>query len=340
MSHSILSLTDIHKSFDQFQVLQKINLNVQDGEILALLGHSGCGKTTLLRMIAGFENLDKGSVSLHQKEVATATSQVPPEKRRVGLVFQDYALFPHLSVKQNILFGVKDKSKHQSALEEVLDLLNLRGQENKMPSELSGGQQQRVAIARALAPKPEVLLLDEPFSNLDTFLRRGVRLQLKQILKKAGVTTILVTHDQEEAFQFADRIAVMEKGEILQCASAEELYLKPANIAVASFLGNSQFIDVTVNGETIHSAFGQFKQKTEIQGKAKLLIRPESFDIEVCEQGEATIISSHFNGGAYHYQVQANEQTILLDGPLQNKLDVGTKVKLNVHHKLILFPEN
>ena len=335
MTKPALTIESLHKNFGQFQVLQDVNLSVNEGEFLALLGHSGCGKTTLLRLLAGFEELNEGQISLRDKVIAKKSFHLAPEKRQVGLVFQDYALFPHLSVKKNILFGVKENP--DQALDEMLELLDLKGQENKMPYELSGGQQQRVAIARALAPKPDVILLDEPFSNLDSFLRREVRQQMKEILKKAGVTAILVTHDQEEAFQFADRVAVMNKGKILQCASAEELYLEPNSSQVAEFLGNSQFIDVTIDNGVVSSSFGQFKVITTLNGAAQLLVRPESFNLE--KEGQTSVISRHFNGGVFHYIVESEGQRLRVDSSLNNKLEVGDKVSLIQDNELIVFPK-
>lgn len=225
-----------------------VTLALEDGEILALLGPSGCGKTTMLRLIAGFEWPDQGSVSINGRVVAGNGVFVAPERRGVGMVFQDYPLFPHRTVRQNIAFGLHRMEKREAAkrVEEVLAQVGLAEYGNRYPHQLSGGQQQRVAIAQALAPNPAVILLDEPFSNLDAALRNELRVQVRQILKDNGASAILVTHDQKEAFTIADRIAVMRSGRIEQVATAYELYARPRTRFVAEFLGHSAVLEGVV----------------------------------------------------------------------------------------------
>ncbi|SES95190.1 iron(III) transport system ATP-binding protein [Natronincola peptidivorans] len=221
--------------------VKNLSLNVEKGSIITLLGPSGCGKSTTLRLIAGFERAEGGSISLAGKIVSDENTWVPPEKRGVGMVFQDYALFPHLNVFDNIGFGYKEKDR-KSRVMEVLELVNLKGFEKRYPYELSGGQQQRVALARALARRPVVVLLDEPFSNLDADLRVTMRVEVKRILKEAGATAIFVSHDQKDALAISDVIAVMKDGVLEQIGTPREIYRYPENKFVASFIGQSNII--------------------------------------------------------------------------------------------------
>ena len=222
----------------------EVALTVDSGELLALLGPSGCGKTTTLRLIAGFERVDAGTIEIDGEVVASRSVHVQPERRRVGMVFQEYALFPHVSVLANIEFGLRRMAAADKEVrtKEILDLTGLVGLEQRMPHELSGGQQQRVALARALAPRPALILLDEPFSNLDASLRARVRAEVREILRAANTTAVFVTHDQEEALSLVDQVAVMLDGSVEQVASPHELYTNPANRAVAEFIGDANFL--------------------------------------------------------------------------------------------------
>lgn len=245
----MVELKTVSKSYPGgVQAVNRLSLTLQTGEILSLLGPSGCGKTTVLRMIAGFEWPDEGSIAIGGRRVAGDGTRVEPERRGVGMVFQDYPLFPYRTVAQNVAFGLHKLPRKQAmdrALE-VLELVGLKGYDRRYPHQLSGGQQQRVALAQALAPEPNVILLDEPFSNLDASLRQDVRLQVREILKKAGATGILVTHDQKEAFTVGDVVAVMNAGQIEQIGTPYELYSRPKTRFVAQFLGHCALLEGTV----------------------------------------------------------------------------------------------
>lgn len=258
--------------------VEQLDLDVGDGEILCLLGPSGCGKTTLLRLIAGFEMPDAGSVRIGGSLVADAGTWVEPERRRIGFVFQDYALFPHLTVRQNVAFGLRSGSKAQrlAQADAVLDLVGLTIFAGRYPHQLSGGQQQRVALARALAPEPTVILLDEPFSNLDAALRGSTRDEVRQILKRTGTTAILVTHDQEEAMTFADRIAVMRSGQLEQVGSPEGVYGRPDTAFVASFLGRTNLLRGEGHGAMARTPIGDVTLARPAHGQVLLSLRPEA----------------------------------------------------------------
>jgi iron(III) transport system ATP-binding protein len=284
MSQNALELKHITKSFGTgahaAQVLHGVDLSVREGQLVALLGPSGCGKTTLLRIVAGFEKPDRGTVAIHGRTVASETISVPPEDRRVGMVFQEYALFPHLDVSGNVSFGLKGAAAQKSQRTvEMLETVGLPGLGKRAPHELSGGQQQRVALARALAPNPVVLLLDEPFSNLDAALRGRVRGEVKAILKSTGTTGLFVTHDQEEALSLADEVAVMFAGRIVQMASPQQLYLNPATKEVATFVGEANFIPGTASGDRVQTMFGALRLAASTSGQVDIMLRPEQLRI-------------------------------------------------------------
>jgi iron(III) transport system ATP-binding protein len=274
-----IELLALHKAFGAVQAVQHATLNAQAGQIVALLGASGCGKTTLLRLIAGFERPDQGKILINGRVVADASAGqfTPPENRHVGMVFQDYALFPHLNVLENIMFGVRARPEiKRTRAKEMLALVGLNGLAERLPHALSGGQQQRVALARALAPQPEVLLLDEPFSNLDSALRTQVRTEVRRILKTTGITGLFVTHDQEEALSLADMVAVMIDGQIVQADSPTILYQRPNSPQVARFLGEANFLPGISNGESVDCIFGKIPLHQSLPpGQAILMLRPE-----------------------------------------------------------------
>ncbi len=292
-------------------VVENVSFDVGENEIFAILGPSGCGKTTTLRIIAGFERADKGSVELSQQVVECAHAHVSPDKRGVGFVFQEYALFPHLDVAGNIGFGLPKFSKPEKALRvaEMVELAGLTGLESRKPHELSGGQQQRVALARALAPMPRIILLDEPFSNLDAVLRQSTRQEIRLILKKAGISAILVTHDQEEALSFADRIAVMNNGRVEQIGSPEDVYETPRTEFVATFLGRTNLLKGKAQGMEAWTDLGALMIDRPANGEVTLSIRPEHLTLERvnetnCNGCCGTIQSREFKGHDITYKIR------------------------------------
>lgn len=302
---SVLSLVDLTKTYQtpQFPAVDGFSLDVFAGEMLALLGPSGCGKTTLLRMLAGFEVPDAGSIVLNGRVVSGTVAGkyhwVKPEKRRLGFVFQDYALFPHLTVLQNVMFGLHTLPKRErlARAKDVIELVGLNIFSKRYPHQLSGGQQQRVALARALAPKPTVMLLDEPFSNLDAALRESTRDEVRRILKRSQTTAILVTHDQEEAMTFADRLVVMRQGHLEQLGAPEDVYLKPRTAFVANFLGNTNILRAHAEGHRADSALGVLNLTKPASGSVMLSLRPEDIDFsDVPTEIPATVISRNFKG--------------------------------------------
>ncbi|MGW4468059.1 ABC transporter ATP-binding protein [Nonomuraea sp. NPDC004354] len=270
-----LTVSGIVKAFDGAPVLRGASLSVREGSFAAVLGPSGCGKTTLLRIVAGFERADAGSVSLGGREVTA----LPPEKRRVGIVPQEAALFPHLSVARNVGFGLPrggSRAEWSSRVEECLELVGLAGYGSRMPHELSGGQQQRVALARALAPRPGVVLLDEPFNALDRSLRGVVRDEVRSAVKRAGATCVLVTHDQEEALSMADVVAVMRDGLIVQSDTPAEVYASPVDLGVATFVGEAVVLDAISSGGVASCALGRLRQRSNgVAGAGFVALRPE-----------------------------------------------------------------
>ncbi|MBA2439715.1 MAG: ABC transporter ATP-binding protein [Thermoleophilaceae bacterium] len=272
---SVIRSEGLTKSFGEKRAVAGVDLLVEGGVVCALLGPSGCGKTTMLRLIAGFERPDAGRVLVGDRVVAGDGAFVAPERRRIGMVFQDYALFPHLSVEANVAYAL-GRSPDRSRISEVLALVGLEGLGERQPHELSGGEQQRVALARALAPTPEVILLDEPFSNLDAALRVRVRREMRDILVAAGVTALFVTHDQEEALSLADRVAVMREGAIEQEGTPEEVYGRPRSRWVADFLGDAEIVPGTAAGGAVECELGRFPIPKELEGVVDVVVRPES----------------------------------------------------------------
>ena len=283
----LLSVEGVHKSFGATKVLVDFNLTLQAGEMLSLLGPSGCGKTTLLRLIAGLEQADQGKVVLDGNPVDGHRSWVRPEDRQVGMVFQDWALFPHLDVAGNVGYGVPRRQRIEEVAK-TLELVNLPGMQERTPDTLSGGQQQRVALARAIAPKPKVLLLDEPFSNLDAALRREVRSEVRELLRDADMTAVFVTHDREEALVLGDRVAVMDAGRIVQTGSPSEVYHHPATPWVAAFVGAVSMYPAEAAGSTAETDFGPVPILEPRQGPVEVAVRPEDVDLRSVEGEGAT----------------------------------------------------
>ena len=309
-----LRCTGLSKRFGSAAVVTGLDLSAHQGELVALLGPSGCGKTTTLRLIAGFEELDAGEIEVGGQVVASGTRSIPPERRRVGMVFQDYALFPHLSVGRNVAFGLPRRGDRRDRVQASLGLVGLAGYEHRMPYELSGGQQQRVALARALAPEPEIVLLDEPFSNLDTGLRSRVRAEVRQILRDAGATAILVTHDQEEALSLSDRIAVMSERTVVQQATPEELYHRPVSPEVAEFVGDAQFLPGEAAGRRVSTPLGNLPVTGNVEGPVSVMLRPEMLRLVPEQEGEGTngsVLTREFYGHDQVMHVRLEDGTVV-----------------------------
>ncbi|MCC5948726.1 MAG: ABC transporter ATP-binding protein [Nitriliruptoraceae bacterium] len=277
-----------------------VDLEVPRGSLTALLGPSGCGKTTVLRMVAGLLPPDGGTIAIHGRTVDGAGASVPPERRNVGLVFQDYALFPHLSVRRNVAYGLRglDRAGRHQRVEEALALVGLEGYGRRMPTALSGGQQQRVALARALAPRPELILLDEPFSNLDASLRATVREDVRTILREAEQTAVFVTHDQEEALSLADRVAVMERGRIHQVDQPQGLYTRPATRFVAEFVGDADVVPGSRAGRyLVDTPIGRLATAVALTGeRLTVVLRPEAVRLRPAGDGQGTVTAIAYFG--------------------------------------------
>ena len=283
------------KRFDGSPALDDFELEIASGQILSLLGPSGCGKTTALRIIAGFEDPDSGSVTIDGVTVVDSSTNVAPEHRRVGMVFQDYALFPHMTVERNVGYGL-EPSPDPERVADVLNLVGLSEHGGRMPHELSGGEQQRVALARALAPRPALILLDEPFSNLDAGLRDRMRRDVRHILKDAGTTAVFVTHDQEEALATSDMVAVMRAGKVLQIDTPERLYRSPVDPWVAGFVGESEFFPGKADVGFVETPLGTFPQLGSHRGEVLVMVRPEWIHPTRSDDGAAVVIDQEFYG--------------------------------------------
>ncbi len=278
-----VELVDVHKSFGTVEAVRGVNLVLAAGAVTALVGPSGCGKTTTLRLVAGFDVPDRGEIRIGGRGVASGGTgvSVAPERRRVGMVFQQLALFPHLDVAGNVGYGLSSmtRAERRGRIAELLDLVGLSGYERRRPHELSGGQAQRVALARALGPRPDVVLLDEPFSSLDVTLRAGVRAEVRSILGAAGTTALLVTHDQEEALSIGDQVAVMLDGRIAQVGTPDEVYRRPVDLHVARFLGEANLFEGEVHDGLLHTPLGQMRVNGS-SGAVTALVRPEDLELE------------------------------------------------------------
>jgi iron(III) transport system ATP-binding protein len=290
MEPSAVSVVGLQKSFDGTQVLREISLDVDAGEVLALLGPSGCGKTTLLRVIAGLERPDLGSVAIADREMVGPRTWVKPEHRSVGMVFQDWALFPHLDVAGNVGYGLDRGDRAGSRVSETIEMVGLAGLESRAPATLSGGQQQRVALARALAPQPSVLLLDEPFSNLDSAMRVAIRTEVHRLLAELGITSIFVTHDQEEAFVLGDQVAVLNDGRIEQIGSPREIYERPASRWIAGFVGSVNLLSGVARAGVAATTLGDIRLDADVDGDVDVLVRPEHLEISAGSNGTVELV--------------------------------------------------
>ena len=330
MSDKTVICEQLNKSFGETAVVRDVSFSLGRGGFLALLGPSGCGKTTTLRLLAGFEQLDAGRIEIDSVLVADGRFHLPPEKRRVGMVFQDYAIFPHLSAAENVAFGLERNRDAAARTQQMLDMVGLPDLGDKMPHELSGGQQQRVALARALAPDPAILLLDEPFSNLDTSLRAQVRGEVRALLKQNGATAIFVTHDQKEALFLGDQVAVMNGGKLEQVGTPEAVFHRPQTRFVAEFMGQTNFIPGEVTTQGIETPLGRLPQTVSLPlgAKVEAVIRPDDVRLEAEEGGNGRIVNRQFTGIAYIYEVYLNDGTRLHSWqPHTFQLALGTAVQ-------------
>jgi iron(III) transport system ATP-binding protein len=336
---SVIQVEGVSKSFGDVVAVDDATLAVDRGELVALLGPSGCGKTTLLRLVAGFEEPDAGSIQVHGKRVAGRGAWVPPERRRIGMVFQDYALFPHLSVAENVGYGVP-RGERPSRVAELLDLTGLDGLGGRYPHELSGGQQQRVALARALAPRPEVVLLDEPWSNVDPVHRATLRDELAAILRGVGATVLLVTHDREEAFSLADRLVLMRRGAIVQEGAPEDVYAAPATRWAAEFVGAGNFLRGRCEDGAVATALGRFPLRdAAARGEVDVLIRPELLALEPDPAGAAEVVGREFRGHDVFYRVRVNGTELVSQRPSTELVALGERVTLRPHaDRVTVFP--
>jgi iron(III) transport system ATP-binding protein len=345
MSKDLLVVSGLSKRFEPEEppVIEDLSFSVEEGEIFALLGPSGCGKTTALRIIAGFERSDAGSVTLDNRLLEGPTRHVPPEKRGIGLVFQDQALFPHLTVFENVRFGLQNLPREQrnTRARKVLDMVGLKQFAERYPHELSGGQQQRVAVARAVAPEPGVILLDEPFSNLDAVLRQTMREDVRNLLREAGMTAVMVTHDQEEALSFADRVGVMRNGRIEQIGTPEWIYYHPRTLFVAQFLGQTNLLLSQSDGSTATTALGRLELDRPAEGSVLVSLRPEHIDLEAAgtnpSEAVATIVAREFKGHDITYRVRFDNSEYLVHTDNRTLFDPGDKVLLRVMEPAVVL---
>lgn len=342
---SILELRSVSCAYDPSRpAIKDISFSIREGEILCLLGPSGCGKTTVLRAIAGFEPVRSGQIVLSDRLVSSSTETVPTEERRVGMVFQEYALFPHLRVADNIAFGLHHLSRAERTcrVQEMLRLTGLEGLELRYPHELSGGQQQRVALSRALVQNPVLLLLDEPFSNLDPDMASRMRQDLHSLLRRTKTTTILVTHDHEEAFAMADRIAVLNRGEIEQLEAPELIYHLPATRFVADFVGQADFVTGEIRQGLVHTELGEFPNTIDgAEGShVMVMIRPDDIHLVPNKSANSRIVARQFRGSENLYTVQLPSGQLVHSSESSTSVyHEGTTVELRVSAThTVLFP--
>ncbi|MCW8330519.1 ABC transporter ATP-binding protein [Photobacterium sp. SDRW27] len=341
MSHA-LSVHNLTCKYNGQAVLQNLSLPVKDNEIVCLLGASGCGKTTLLKAIAGLLPLESGEIQINDRTIVDQHTWLPPEKRNIGMIFQDYALFPHLTVAENIAFGLRDwdKPRITAKVQEMLELVHLTGLDGRYPHQLSGGQQQRVAIARALACEPDLILLDEPFSNIDTQVRHGLIKEIRRIFKAQGVTAIFVTHSREEAFAFADRLAVMNNGVIEQFGCATDLYYRPSSRFVAEFLGTGSYLPATVkNDNQLFTPFGEInlsaEQRYSQETNVEWLLRPQNLKVQPTNEGAGVITEQLFMGDNCRYTVDYQGHTLVVNSHLILQVGDRVEVKLEPHDPVV-----
>ncbi|KRW62264.1 ABC transporter ATP-binding protein [Pseudomonas sp. TTU2014-080ASC] len=345
MSQALLNLRDLSCSYDSHKVVQNLNLHLNAGDIGCLLGPSGCGKTTTLRAIAGFEPVHAGEIELAGGVISKAGFTLAPEKRRIGMVFQDYALFPHLTVAENVGFGIRKQANCEKVVDELLELVKLGHLSKRYPHELSGGQQQRVALARALAPSPQLLLLDEPFSNLDGELRRRLSHEVREILKLRGTSAILVTHDQEEAFAVSDQVGVFKEGRLEQWDTPYNLYHEPHTPFVASFIGQGYFIrGQLLSPDSVQTELGIIQgdraYSLPLSSAVDVLLRPDDIVYAPDSDLKAMIVGKTFLGAATLYRLQLSTGTQLeaiFPSHADHQPGQSVGIRVEADH-LVLFP--
>lgn len=334
-----IRLEHITKKYDETEVLRNISMEVAEGELMSLVGPSGSGKTTILRLLAGLLEPTEGSIFIDGKNVRSMSDK----ERGTVIVFQDYALFPHMTVEQNIGFGLKvrgvGRQERVQKVKTLVGLLKMEGFEGRYPRELSGGQKQRVAIARALATQPNVLLLDEPFSSLDTHLRHAMRSMISDIQRKLGITTILVTHDTEEALMVSDRVAVLLEGEVAQYGTPRQVYRRPASRSIADFFGDNNTLDCVVRRGQAQMPFGTVSLESAFSGDAQALFRQES--ISMLKEGEsawsATVIGSTYTGNMLIYDLETDQGILRTTQNANSIWNCGERISIHVPQSEILF---
>ena len=348
MPIQLLTVNALTKAFvaNQPPIVKNISFSVHTGEIFALLGPSGCGKTTTLRLIAGFEQADTGTIAMAERTLVDSDTHVPPESRGIGFVFQDYALFPHKNVLENVAFGLRQVSKktRQTRAFEVLDMVGMTHLQSRLPHHLSGGEQQRVALARAIIARPKLLLLDEPFSSLDPGLRQSTREEVRALLKAEGISAVLVTHAQEEALSFAERLGVMKEGTLEQIGTPEAVYRHPKTAYVADFLGQTNFIRADIKDGIAETPFGRVKVEGAESGNALLSIRPECLQMLASDAQSSTqngrVVGQAFKGHDFTYQVEMDRQQYFVQTDYRCPFQIGDTVVLKAESAVAVTPES
>tara|TARA_Y100001970_G_C14187341_1_gene833358 strand:- start:777 stop:1850 length:1074 start_codon:yes stop_codon:yes gene_type:complete len=329
-----LVIDDLYHKYNKHDsskwILNSINLRIKTGELLGLLGPSGCGKTTLLRLIAGFEYPSKGIISLNGQEISSKNRIIPPEKRNIGMVFQDYALFPHLTVLENAIYGLKNKNE-RARVDYLINIVGLDQLTSRYPHELSGGQKQRLAITRALAPGTNFILLDEPFCSLDMHVKLKLRSELPNILRSCNASGLMVTHDPEEAMSICDKVAVMNDGQIHQVDSPIKLLESPKRLFVSSFILGNNILKLYKNNNSYSSCLGDLNTTDLLLSKKLrfLSIAPKFISIKKSKNGDAIIVSKEFLGEYFVYKLSLNSETLRVRSEINNELEIGDKCSLS-----------
>lgn len=346
MPTPLLTVNALTKGFvaNQPPIVKNVSFSVHSGEIFALLGPSGCGKTTTLRLIAGFEQADTGTISMAARTLADNNTHVPPESRGIGFVFQDYALFPHKNVLENVAFGLRkvSKKKRQERAFEVLEMVGMTDLYPRLPHHLSGGEQQRVALARAIIARPKLLLLDEPFSSLDPGLRQSTREEVRSLLKAEGISAVLVTHAQEEALSFSERLGVMKAGALEQIGTPASVYRHPKTAYVADFLGQTNFIRADIEDGIAETPFGRVKVEGADTGNALLSIRPECLIMMSPDAQRnarsGSVVGQAFKGHDFTYQVEMDGQQYFVQTDYRCPFQIGDTVQLKAESAVAVTP--